>query len=99
MLQAQIYFDKDDRHKDEPLSQFIMTFLLQHKVAGATSFKGAAGFGSNQYLNQPGLLFSFDEPPMLITFTDEVEKVKATLVALRKVFKGGLIITTQVQKW
>lgn len=99
MLQAQIYFDKDDRHNEEPLNEFIMRFLMNHRIAGATCFKGSTGFGSNQYLKQPGLLFSFDEPPMLITFTDEDEKVKSTVTALRQEFKGGLIITTQVQKW
>lgn len=99
MLQAQIYFDKDDRHQDEPLDQFIMRFLMQHEISGATCFKGLTGFGSNQYLKQPGLLFSFDEPPMMITFVDEDEKIKATVMALRKEFKGGMVLTMPVQKW
>lgn len=99
MLQAQIFIDKDDRHNGEPLDQFIMQFLMKHKVAGATSFKAFTGFGSNQYLKQPGLLFSFDEPPMMITFIDEDEKVRATVTALRKEFTGGLIITSEVQRW
>jgi PII-like signaling protein len=99
MLQANIYFDKDDLLGSQSLEEFIMEFLLKKKVSGATAFRGAFGFGQNQHMKQPNLLFSFDEPPMMITFVDEDEKVKRTLTDLRKVFKGGLITTHLVDRW
>ena len=99
MLQAQIYFDKEDLHHNEPLTDFLMRFLMDRQVAGATCFTASAGFGSNQYIKQPNLLFSFDEPPMLITFVDEDDKVINLVKALRQEFKGGLIVTTSVQIW
>jgi len=36
---------------------------------------------------------------MVITFTDEAEKVRHILTKLRKEFKGGLILTSVVEKW
>jgi len=99
MLQANIYFDKDDLHGSQSLEEFIMQFLLKRKVSGATAFKGAFGFGQTQHMKNPHLLFSFDEPPMVITFVDEDEKVKHTLTELRKVFKGGLITSHSVDRW
>jgi uncharacterized protein len=99
MIQAQIFIDKDDLYQNRKLHEFVMEFLLSKKVSGATAFEGLSGFGSNLQLQRPDRLFSFDEPPMLITFIDEEEKAKSVLKELRELFKGGLIITTHVEKW
>ncbi len=99
MLQAQIFIDKDEQHENSHLQDFIMQLLLKHKMAGATVFRGQIGFGPNQHLKRPGEWFSFDEPPLLITFIDEDAKVKKVLTALREKVKGGLIITHAVEKW
>ena len=99
MLQAQIFIDKDDLKGSKPLYEYIMQFLLEHKIAGATAFKGQTGYGPSQHLNRPHALFSFDEIPIVIMFIDEEEKVKSALTALRKEVKNGLIITHHVEKW
>ena len=99
MLQAQIFFDKDDLQGSKPLENYLMEFLIREKISGATAFRGAFGFGANHYMKQPNLLFSFDDPPMVITFTDEADKVRGILTKLRKEFKGGLILTAVVEKW
>ena len=99
MLQAQIYVDKDALKGSHPLYEFILQFLIRHKIKGATVFRGTLGYGKDQYLNRPTALFSFDSTPMMITFIDDDEKVKAALTALRKEMKGGYIITSQVEQW
>jgi len=99
MMQADIYFDRNDLHGEQSLETFITGFLMKRKVSGATAFKGAFGFGVNQHLKQPGLLFSFDEPPMVISFVDEDEKVRKVLTELRSEYKGGLIVSHQVDIW
>lgn len=99
MLQAQIYIDKDELKGSQPLYEFIFDFLIHHKIKGATALRGDMGYGGNQLLKRPGELFSFDETPLMITFTDEDAKVKAVLGELRKEFKGGLILSLPVQVW
>ena len=100
MLQAQIYIDKDELHDDmKPLHEFIFSFLIHHKVRGATAFRGQIGFGPNQHLKRPDELFSFDEPPMMITFIDEDQKVKHVLTQLRKIVKHGIFIANPVEAW
>lgn len=99
MIQAQIYIDADELKGTQPLSEFILQFLIKQKIAGATVFRGSFGYGENQHLNRPDALFSFDEIPMMITFIDEDEKVKAALTALRIKVKNGFIVTNQVEKW
>jgi len=97
MLQAQIFIDKDEIFQDRLLYNFIMEFLLQRDISGATAFSGYMGFGSNQKLKQPNLLFSFDEEPLLITFIDEDEKVRRVIRELRHATSIGFIITHNVE--
>jgi len=100
MLQAQIFIDKDELHEEKKLYEYIMDFLFKSKVEGATAFEGLIGFGpGDRKMQRPNRLFSFDEPPMMITFVDKEEKVKHVIKELRKEFKGGLIITHPVEEW
>jgi PII-like signaling protein len=99
MLQAQIFIDKDEVFGSQPLYEFIVQFLLKHKVAGATAFRGQIGFGEHHQVKRPDSLFSFDEPPMLITFIDEEEKVLHVLTELRKRVSSGFIVTSKVERF
>ncbi len=99
MKQASIFFDKDKYSHDKPMGDFLMEFLVNHKVIGATMFRGEAGFGENHQIKRPGQLFSFDEPPMVITFVDEDEKVNTVLTEFRKKVKSGFIVVSQVEVW
>lgn len=99
MKQASIFFDKDKYHSDKPMTDYLMEFLVEQGVIGATVFRGDAGFGENHQIKRPGRLFSFDEPPMVITFVDEDERVNKTLTALRKKMKSGFIVVNQVEIW
>lgn len=99
MMQAQLFFDKDDRKQDMPLHKYILEFLVKRGIAGATMFEGVAGFGQNDYIQRPTQLFSFDEVPVMITFIDEDEKVKSTLTELRKLTNIGLFIAHPVSVW
>lgn len=99
MTQAQIYIDKDEWKGTKPLHQFIMQLLMENGCAGATSFVGHTAFGRHHVLKQPKRQYSFDETPMLITFTDDDRKVKRVLTELRKEYRGGFIITHPVEAW
>ena len=99
MMQAQLFFDKDDRKRDQYLHKFIMDFLIKSGIAGATLFEGTAGFGKNDHIQRPNQLFSFDETPVVITFIDEDEKVKMALTELRKLTTIGLFIAHPVTVW
>lgn len=99
MLQAHIYINKDELKGESLLHEFIMHFLIETGISGATSFVGYTGFGRHHRLKQPMQQFSFDETPMLIVFIDEDVKVKEAITELRKQYTGGLIITHLVEQW
>ena len=99
MIQVQIFFDKDKFKEDKPMADYIMEFLAENDILGATVFQGVLGFGENQKINRPGRLFSFDEPPMLVTFIDQDEKVNKVLTTFRKKVKTGFIVVNPVEIW
>lgn len=99
MLEAKLFFDKDELTETQSLEEFIMQFLIRHDISGATAIRGDSGFGPKQLLKRPDILFSFDERPMLIIFIDEEEKIRKTLTELKTLVKNCVIVTTQVEKW
>ncbi|NML41117.1 DUF190 domain-containing protein [Chitinophaga sp. G-6-1-13] len=99
MLQAQIFIDKDDMYGTRPLYEYIMQLLMNNNVKGATVYRGVMGFGVNQRMKRPDEIFSFDEPPMMITLIDEDDKVREVLKLLRSTYKGGFIITHHVDQF
>jgi PII-like signaling protein len=99
MLQAQIYIDQDEQRDGQPLHEWILRFLLAQGIAGATVFRGIAGFGKAHQLKRPDRLFSFDVPPVMIAFTDGEERVRAALTALRKEFTGGFICAMPAERF
>lgn len=99
MLQVQIFIEKDELQGTTPLYEFVMQFLFNQKLKGATLYQAKSGFKENEKLFRPDELFSFDEIPMMITCVDEEEKIKKALTELRKVTNEGFIITHQVDVW
>jgi PII-like signaling protein len=99
MLQAQIFIDKDEVFGSQPLYEFVVQFLLQQNIAGATAFRGVIGFGAHHQLKRPDNIFSFDEPPVLIIFIDQDEKVVKVLTALRRHISSGFIVTSKVERF
>lgn len=96
-LQAQIFIDKDEMYKDTQLYNFIMEFLIQNDINGATAINGFMGFGANQKMKNPNRLFSFDEQPMVIIFIDQEEKVKRVVKELSKLVTNGIVVTHKVE--
>lgn len=99
MLQAQLFIDKDELKGIKPLHEYIMNYLIENGIAGATAIMGHSGFGRHNRLKQPSQLFSFDEASMLITFIDTEEKVKSVLSGLRAQYRGGYLVTHRVDIW
>jgi uncharacterized protein len=98
MLQAQIFIDLDEMEGEQSLHDYIIQFLAEHGVQGATSFRAYAGFGRNHKIRHPRDLFSFDEPPAMILFVDEDEKVKSVLAELKRKFPAKMMTMVPVQQ-
>lgn len=98
MLQVQIFLDEEDLHKDGPLYEHILRYLLHHNIMGGTMFKGVMGFGSHHHLHAPRKIAGSDPLPVMIVFVDEEEKVAKVIPHLKEIVSEGLIIAQKVER-
>ncbi len=86
-----IYINEDAQHHAQSLHDAIMTFLLNRGVAGATSTRAYAGFGSAHMLHTPKIEVLSQHLPLRIEFVETPEKVEEVLPALYEMVSDGLI--------
>jgi hypothetical protein len=68
-----------------------LDFLFRHEIAGATVFKGVAGFGAGHRIHAAHILELSDHLPIKIEFIDSAEKVQSVMPELLQRCGCGLI--------
>ena len=86
-----IYLNEDTQHHFETLHESILTFLMHKGVAGATAFRGMAGFGSHRLLHTRRVEVLAEHLPILVEFVESAEKVDELLPTLYEMVTDGLI--------
>ena len=71
----------------------IMALLLRAKVAGATVFRGSAGFGPDGALHTSSLMSLSLDLPEVVEFYDTPERVNTVLDELRSELKLPHVIS------
>ena len=99
MLEAKIFIDDSDIYKAEQMVDYVVRFLLQHKIKGATVFGGRIGFGKHHHLYNPGLIGSTDSIPLMVLFIDEDDKVKSLLPELKNIISDSLIVFNKTEEF
>ncbi|HUX44860.1 MAG TPA: DUF190 domain-containing protein [Terracidiphilus sp.] len=90
-VKVTIYLSEGATHHGVPVYTSILDFLFYRGVAGATVFKGVAGFGADHHMHSASLLEVSDHLPLKIEFIDEREKVDTLLGKLEELCGTGLI--------
>ncbi len=98
MLEVTMFLDEDDLYQGKPMHEYIMRYLMYHKIIGASLFGALMGYGSKHHLHHPKGLGGMDEEPIMIIFIDEEEKVRPVLPHLKEVVKEGLIVVKKVER-
>jgi hypothetical protein len=88
-IRLRIYVGEDKRHGDRPLYQAIVRKAREQRLAGATIFRGAQGFGRSTHLHTVDVLFS-EDLPMVIEIIDSREKIEAFVALLDGVVDIGI---------
>ncbi len=86
-----IFINEDTRHRMTPLHDAIMTYLMHHKVAGATATRAYTGFGVQHVLHTPNIEVMAYHLPIRIEFVESAEKVDDLLPTLYEIVTDGLI--------
>lgn len=90
-VKVTIYLSDGARHKGVPVYTNVLDFLFKHEVAGASVFKGVAGFGAGHHIHAVHILELSDHLPIKIEFIDLAEKIKEIMPELRDRCGCGLI--------
>lgn len=86
-----IFITEADSHRHDPLHQTILHLLHDAGVAGATVFKGTAGFGESGAMHAAGIEVMSCNLPLTIEATDSAGKIEAVLPRIAELVSTGLI--------
>jgi PII-like signaling protein len=95
-IKVSIYLSDGATHHGVPVYSSILDFLFYRGVAGATVFKGVAGFGADHHMHSTNLVEISDRLPIKIEFIETKEKVDALLGKLEEMAGTGLIETQEI---
>ena len=92
-----IFIGEADKADGRPLSQVLVEFLRQEKVAGVTVLRGVAGFGAKSHLHTAHLLRLSQDLPMVLEIVDNQKVLDRLLPRLDELVTEGLITMERVR--
>ena len=92
-----VYIGQHDRHHSHPLYEAILKEARQRGLAGATVFRGIAGFGVDSKLHAEKLLTLSEDLPLIVEIVDDEKKIDELLPYLDSVMSEGLITLENVE--
>lgn len=92
-----VYFGEDDKWKDKPLYLAIVEKCRELDIAGATVFRGTAGYGASTLIRQTHHLSFSHDAPIMVCAIDSEEKIQQLLPILDEMVDEGLIAMSDVE--
>ena len=96
-MMVRIFFGESDRWKHQPLETALLERLRKEGFAGATVFRGAAGFGANSVIHTTHLLELSADLPIVIEVVDTEEHLDRLLPILDEMLDDGLVTIEKVR--
>lgn len=94
---VRIFLGESDRWKHRPLPDALLERLRKDGFAGATVFRGVAGFGAHSVVHTANLLRLSQDLPVVIEVVDNDEKVQQLLPILDEMVPEGLVTMEKVR--
>ena len=92
-----IHFGEDDKWKDKPLYRAIVDKCRELDIAGATVFRGVAGYGASTLIHRSHLLSFSSDAPIMVSVIDSEDKVQKLIPYLDEMVDQGLIAMSEVE--
>jgi uncharacterized protein len=92
-----IFIGESDHCKGKPLYMHIVEMLKAEDIAGATVFRGIAGFGKHSFIHTTSILRLSTDLPILIEVTDLEENIDRIRPKLDEIITQGLITEEKVK--
>jgi CBS-domain-containing membrane protein len=91
-----IYVGEADQWQAGPLYLALLETLRVEGCAGATAFRGVAGFGAHSRIHAANLLDISADLPIVVEWIDAPERVERVLPAIRAMVAEGMITSEDV---
>jgi len=95
-VMVRIFFGESDRWKHQPLETALLERLRKEGFAGATVFRGIAGFGANSVIHTTHLLELSADLPVVIEVIDTEEHIDRLQPILDEMLDDGLVTMEKV---
>jgi uncharacterized protein len=86
-----IFIGESDRRDGLPLYEWIIREARKTGLAGATVFRGIAGYGANSLIHTANILRLSLDLPVVIEIVDVPEKIETFLPLLDRAVTEGLV--------
>jgi PII-like signaling protein len=86
-----IYVDENEKIQGKPVYEAVLDILFQRKIAGASVFRGVAGYGSHGKLHTAKILELSTTLPVKIEVVDSAAMIDIILAEVATVVGKGLI--------
>ncbi len=88
---ARIFFGESDKWHHRPLADALLERLRQEGFAGATVFRGVAGFGAHSIIHSTHLLRLSEDLPVVIEVVDTDERMRRLEAIVEEMVGEGLV--------
>jgi len=96
-VMVRIFFGESDRWKHQPLEVALIERLRREGFAGATAFRGSAGFGANSIIHTTHILDLSSDLPIVVEVVDTEEHIERLLPILDEMIDDGLVTMEKVR--
>ena len=94
---VRVFIGESDHWHHQPLSLALLERLRREGFAGATVFRGTAGFGAHSVLHTSHLLRLSQDLPVVIEIVDRAERMERLREILDEMVSEGLVTMEGVQ--
>jgi PII-like signaling protein len=91
-----IFLGEQDRWRGKRLHDAIVESLRAHDIAGATVYRGIAGYGANSRLHKEKRMSLSSDLPVMVSVVDEEARIRAYLPVLEQMLGDGLVVLSDV---
>jgi len=96
-VMVRIFFGESDKWKHRPLEAALLERLRAEGFAGATVFRGVAGFGATSVIHTTHLLDLSTDLPVVIEIVDTAEHIEKLEPILDEMLAGALVTMEKVR--
>jgi hypothetical protein len=92
---VRIFIGDDDKWQHQPLERVLLERLRREGFAGATVFRGVAGFGAASVIHTTHLVDLSGDLPIVIEVVDDQEHMDKLVAILDEMITGGALVTME----